>query len=108
MSKRKRKQIRKKKTKEPEVVQIAAVNKPQKEEQTTIKIVYNETTKKCTIFNSKGQKIAEECAERLAMNFASKRASFTTIRADLETYDIETGEKNLCAFYSGNEIIVRT
>lgn len=77
------------------------------ENTTTIKLVYNERTKKCTIFNGDGEKIAEENAERLAINFASKKASFTTDKADLETYSLETGEKILSSFYSGNEIIER-
>lgn len=77
------------------------------ENTTTIKLVYNESTRKCTIFNGDGEKIAEENAERLAINFASKKASFTTDKADLETYSLETGEKILSSFYSGNEIIER-
>lgn len=78
--------------------ETANISNPTKKENkkpktTTVKLVYDKGFKKCTIFSENGEKILEERAERLAMNFASNKVTITTEKGTLETYDIETGEK---------------
>lgn len=95
---------------ELQVVSLKAVNAKedvQKEETrvkveentTSIKITYDKNSAKCTIFNDNGEVICEEYANRLAMNFAENKATFTTKHSMLESYNIDTGNKIFSAIF---------
>lgn len=81
--------------------------KQQKSNNTTVKIVYDKSNRKCTIFRENGEVIAEEYAGRLALNFAANKATYTTANSNLEVYNIENGNKILSAQYNKDGTIER-
>lgn len=76
-----------------------------KENITTMIVKFDETTKTCAVFGENGDKILEgKNVKRLDINFGNKTFGLANTKAELDTFNMGTGEQILGIYYSGNEI----